>query len=116
MAGSSVDPGRAALCSWSDAPVVRALVHCDFAHYQVVEVDPRRVALVLLLGVGDRRTQELRQRSRKTLGRKIEDLERLVYTLAANLVGEQARLPPPQPAKSAAKSQRTMSSQDFLMD
>ena len=53
---------------------------------------PARVAVVLLFRVGERRAHQLGERAREALRREIEDHERLLDALAADLVGDQPRL------------------------
>ena len=55
VARSLLDPVRAALRAGPDAPHARALIHGDRADDEVVDVDPRLLPIVLVLGVRERR-------------------------------------------------------------
>src|SRR5690606_23135918 len=97
VAGPLLDPEGAPLGARSDPPRGRTFVHRDVAHVEIVDVDPGLVAVVALLGVGLRRAHQLRERMREALRLEVEDDERLLDRLAADLVGEQPRLPRAHP-------------------
>ena len=93
VAGPLLDPGSATLGPRADPPHRGTLVHGDVPHEQVVDVDARLLAGVPILGVRNRRAHELRERARDALRREVEDGERLLDALSADLVRDEPRLP-----------------------
>jgi hypothetical protein len=68
VARLALDPRRAALSAGTNSPHARTLVDADPVDDEVVDVDPRVVAAVLLLGIGQSRPHQLRQRLGKSPG------------------------------------------------
>ena len=80
-------------CARGGSATGSALVDHDAATNEVVDVDAGLLAVVLLLGVGERRAHELgERRARSACVERSRIAERVLDALAADLVRDEPRL------------------------
>src|SRR6185295_14741394 len=87
MAARLLHPEAAPLGAWVKALEEHAALDVNGLHLQRVDV-----GAVVVLGIGDRRLEQLADQRRALLRREGEDVHRLVDGLAADHVGDQAAL------------------------